>query len=259
MNGRVKDSRLLSVEEEWELFRSTVLRCAVVVCGYKNVGRKKKRSAWWDEEVKEKRRLFEAFSANRNDRNEEAYKRKNCQVNVVVREKKNALDERDGGKMNRHFRENKKLFWSDVNRKRNAREQMIMKVRNMLTERAAVRQRWSEYYEALLNVDDGRRAQLSEVVRVRVNDANDELEVSVEDVRKAVKKLKKGKSPGVDGITSEMLKYGGEALLEWLTKVCKVCVPEEKVPNDWLRAIVVPLYKGKGDRNDCKNYRGISL
>ena len=114
---------------------------------------------------------------------------------------------------------------------------MIMKVRdsegNMLTERAAVQQRWSEYYEALLNVDDGRRAQLSEIVRVRVNDdANDELEVSVEGVRKAVKKLKKGKSPGGDEITSEMLKYRGEALLEWLTRVCKVCVSEEKVLND---------------------------
>ena len=121
---RLKDSRLLSVEEEWELFKSSVLRCAAVVCGYKNVGRKKKGSAWWDEEVKglvkENRRLFEAFLTNRNDRNEEAYKRKNCQVNVVVREKKNALDERDGMKMCRHFRENKKLFWSDVNQKRNA-------------------------------------------------------------------------------------------------------------------------------------------
>ena len=71
--------------------------------------------------------------------------------------------------------------------------------------------------------------------------------------------MKKGKSPGVDGITSEMLKYGGEALLECLTRVCKVCVSEEKVPNDWVRTIVVPLYQGKGNRNDCKNYRGISL
>ena len=56
----MKDSRLLSVEEELGLFKSTVLRCVAVVCGYKNVGRKKTRSEWWDEEVKglvkEKRR-----------------------------------------------------------------------------------------------------------------------------------------------------------------------------------------------------------
>ena len=265
---RVKDSRVLDVEEEWELFKSTVMRCAGVVCGYKCVGRKKKGSAWWDEEVKglvkEKRRLFEVYLADRNDRNKEEYKRKNRQVNVVIREKKNAVDERDGVKMSRNFRENKKLFWSDLNRKRNAREQMTMKVRdvdgNMLTERAVVQQRWSEYFEGLLNVDDGRRAQLSEVMGERVNEnGNDVMEVSVEDVRKAVKKLKKGKSPGIDGITSEMLKCGGEALLEWLTRVCRVCVSGECVPNDWVRAIVVPLYKGKGDRNECKNYRGISL
>ena len=97
-------------------------------------------------------------------------------------------------------------------------------------------------------MDDERRAQMSEVIRERMNDdANGVLEVGVEDVRKAVKKLKKGKSPGVHGITSEMLKCGGEAVLEWLTRVCRVCVSEERVPNDWVRAIIVPLYKGKGD------------
>ena len=56
------------------------------------------------------------------------------------------VHERDGVRMSRHFRENKKLFWSDVNRKRNAREQMTMKVRdsegNMLTEGERVQQRW---------------------------------------------------------------------------------------------------------------------
>ncbi len=31
------------------------------------------------------------------------------------------------------------------------------------------------------------------------------------------------------------------------------------MPEDWRKAIIVPLYKGKGNRDECKNYRGISL
>ena len=54
--------------------------------------------------------------------------------------------------------------------------------------------------------------------------ANGKLEISVEDVRKAMKKLKGGKSPGVDGITSEMLKCNSECLLEWQRRICNVCV-----------------------------------
>ena len=61
-----------------------------------------------------------------------------------------------------------------------------------------------------MNVDDGRRAELTEVRGGWGNKTvNIDMDVRVDDVRKAVKKLKKGKSPGVDGITSEMLKYGG--------------------------------------------------
>ena len=31
------------------------------------------------------------------------------------------------------------------------------------------------------------------------------------------------------------------------------------VPEDWRSAVIVPLYKGKGKRIECKNYRCISL
>ena len=31
------------------------------------------------------------------------------------------------------------------------------------------------------------------------------------------------------------------------------------VPEDWISAVIVPLYKGKGEKTECKNYRYISL
>ena len=31
------------------------------------------------------------------------------------------------------------------------------------------------------------------------------------------------------------------------------------VPGDWRSAVIVPLYKGKGKRTECSNYKGINL
>ena len=148
--------------------------------------------------------------------------------------------------------------------KRKERDQMSMQVRdsdgNIVTNASDVKKRWKEYFEWVLNVDDGKRAELNENgLGIMHELANGKLEISVEDVRKAVKKLKEGKLPGVDEITIEKLKCGGECLLEWLKRVCNVCFLLEKVPNDWMRATIVSIYKGNSDRNECKNYRGISL
>ena len=31
------------------------------------------------------------------------------------------------------------------------------------------------------------------------------------------------------------------------------------IPTDWKRGLVVPLWKGEGDRQNCNNYRGVTL
>ena len=31
------------------------------------------------------------------------------------------------------------------------------------------------------------------------------------------------------------------------------------ITTDWKRGLVVPLWKGKGNRQDCNNYRGVTL
>ena len=75
----------------------------------------------------------------------------------------------------------------------------------------------------------------------------------------AITWLKNGKAPGVCGITADMLKAGGTCSVEWLTKVCQNAWRSDTVPPDWKEGVIIPIYKGKGSRKECQNYRGITL
>ena len=73
----------------------------------------------------------------------------------------------------------------------------------------------------------------------------------------AIRKMKNGKSPGLDGLPTKIFKTGRATTL-WMVRLFNGFWREERVPKDWGRAIVCPIFK-KGDRGECANYRGISL
>ena len=55
-------------------------------------------------------------------------------------------------------------------------------------------------------------------VQVPVMGKENEREITREEVKRALNETKGGKSPGMDGVTVEMLK-GGVTVLEWLVSV----------------------------------------
>ena len=59
-------------------------------------------------------------------------------------------------------------------------------------------------------------------------------------------------------ICGKMLKAGGEVEVEWLHRVVNRAWKSGMVPDDWRKALVVPVHK-KGSKLHCKNCRGISL
>ena len=56
-----------------------------------------------------------------------------------------------------------------------------------------------------------------------------------------------------------MIKAGGDRVVDWIWRLCNVAFESGVVPEAWRSAVIVPLYKIKGERNESKNYRGISL
>ena len=75
----------------------------------------------------------------------------------------------------------------------------------------------------------------------------------------ALRKMRSGKAAGRDWIPAECLKKGGGAMIEWLVRLLDSCFVAREVPADCRMAVIVPIYKGKGDKHVCGNYRGISL
>ena len=95
-------------------------------------------------------------------------------------------------------------------------------------------------------------------VQVPVMGEENETEITIEEVKRALNETKGGKAPGMDSMRM-MLKEGGVTVLEWLARVFDICFMFSIVPVDWVIACMVPLYKGKGDVHECSNFRGISL
>ena len=68
--------------------------------------------------------------------------------------------------------------------------------------------------------------------------------MSAEDVvRDAVQCLKNQRAPGEDEITVELLKLGGEEVVQYLAHLTSLIWESETVPADWLKQLMVPLHK----------------
>src|SRR6266540_6099782 len=75
----------------------------------------------------------------------------------------------------------------------------------------------------------------------------------------ALKRMKGGNAMGHNGIPIEVWRCLGDRAIVWLTKLFNLIFRSNKMPEEWRRSILVPIFKNKGDIQSCTNYRGIKL
>ena len=82
---------------------------------------------------------------------------------------------------------------------------------------------------------------------------------SLHEIEQALTWLKNHKTPGIDSITNEQRKYGGEAIKERLYNIFARVWNSEAIPDEWSKEIIVVVLLEKGASTVCKNNRGITL
>ena len=84
-------------------------------------------------------------------------------------------------------------------------------------------------------------------------------EITNEEVKRVVERLKNNKAAGMDEIPYEMYKYGGESAIGRLTDLFNVVWTNECVPDAWNESHVTLLHKGgHKSKKELKNYRPIA-
>ena len=136
------------------------------------------------------------------------------------------------------------------------------KTGKVISDPSAQRERWGEHFSELLNppptnVDLSDLDSLEVIPSFPYLSDNDGPPTRLE-ILDSLKKLKNYKSPGIDEITNEQLKYGASGLVDRLETFFSKVWESEAVPDDWLKGIVITVPK-KGDTSYCSNNRGITL
>ena len=132
----------------------------------------------------------------------------------------------------------------------------------LIADPEAQKKRWKEYFAELLNPPSVSN-DLSELDALEPEFNFTYLSESDEppshtEISNALKKLKNYKTPGIDGIANEQLKYGEVGIINQLCSLFEKVWNEENIPEDWSKGVIVPIGK-KGDTSYCSNSRGITL
>ena len=62
-----------------------------------------------------------------------------------------------------------------------------------------------------------------------------------------------------DEIPAEAWKYMGNFGIKIICKLFNCIMNTEQMPSAWRQGILIPIFKGKGDIQKCKNNRGVKL
>ena len=265
--GLSKTSPSVTIDSKWTHLRDTIYTSAIDAFGKKS----HKNTDWFDEywdEMKPvteaKRKALMAYKEKPTPDRLHALKTAKSHAQKVARQCANTYwlnlcssiqSAADMG--------NAKAMYENIKRATGPLTSKVAPLKSksgeIIQDQAGQLKRWVEHYlELYSTVTTVSSTALDDIPDMPLMEELDVMPTQ-EELSKAIDSLACGKAPGNDGIPPEALKSGKTALLQPLHELLSLCWEQGYIPQDLKDANIVTLYKNKGDRSDCNNYRGISL
>lgn len=251
------------VEREWSNIKDAVIAAAEMAVGEREPNT---REEWFDGDCKkalEDRNRARKAQLQRKTRAAAAeYAEKRKVATKLCRRKKREWEKQKLEKIMQlaEDRESRAMY-ARIKGERNGFQPRAVAVSakdgSLIGEESAILDRWAEHFEELLNVEGGDQEDEPLWTADPTGVAPEE-EPTISEVQDALNGMKNHKAAGEDGICVELLKKGGEELVNRIWNMVRQIWNKEEMPDEWRRALVCPIHK-KGDKMNCTNYRGISL
>jgi ribosomal protein L20A (L18A) len=251
----------------WMKMATCVRKVALEEFGASRGSRSKVRDTWrWNTDVqkaiKEKKDCFRRLYLDRSADNMEKYKMTEKATKRAVSEARGQayedLYQRLGTKEGEKdiyrmakIRERKTRDVDQVKCIKDGADQLLVKDKE-------IKHRWREYFNGLFNGE-------TESSTIELDNSFDDTSrrfvrrIQESEVKGALRRMKEGKAMDPDCIPIEVWRGLGDIAIVWLTKLFNSIFRTNKMPEEWRRSILVPIFKNKGDVQSCTNYRGIKL
>ena len=261
-------SEEMTVDEMWKHFKDKITAAidecipkkTVIINGPSSRRRGKKMDNKTRAKIKRKHRLWEAYIRTGDGQRYLEYCRVRNQVRALTRKLQKELEKQ----VAKQAKTNSKKFWQFVKNKTKSRptipdlllddDEDDDNAKYTTTDQEKAN-RFNEFFASVFNP---KTHEPNKQLPKRTDKMISDIVINNDIVKKALKKLKPGKSPGPDGLHPRVLKEASDEIAPALTIIYQASMKHGELPEEWLWANVSPIFK-KGKKHIAGNYRPVSL
>ena len=214
-----------------------------------------KKAPWFDEDCRATKASFlnakrvfrdNTFSTARKESFLEARKK----YALAKRKARRKFDQSERARYSNMGKNSPKQFWRTINN--------LRKGKQTKTQPIGIDE-FAEHFKRISNISNITNHAFDPNPNVAQTDIEElDRDISFGEIEKAINSLKRGKSPGFDGILCDFFKDAKTFITPYLLKSYNEIFNSGIYPESWSNGLIVPIHK-KGDTSEPNNYRGITL